>query len=46
MTFDETYRAAYSFIDPALDVGSVLREGSPAADLPVRIPLRMMNRTG
>jgi len=46
MTFDETYRAAYSFTDPALDVGSVLREGSPAADLPVRIPLRMMNRHG
>ncbi|HJQ37124.1 MAG TPA: helicase HerA-like domain-containing protein [Thermoanaerobaculia bacterium] len=46
MTFDETYRDAYSFTDPALDVGSVLREGSPAAELPVRIPLRMMNRHG
>src|SRR5215208_3103480 len=46
MTFDETYRAAYSFADPSLDVGHVLREGSPAAELPVRIPLRMMNRHG
>ncbi len=46
MTFDETYRDAYSFTDPAIDVGSVLREGAPATELPVRIPLRMMNRHG
>jgi DNA helicase HerA-like ATPase len=46
MTFDETYRSAYSFADPSLDVGHVLREGAPAAELPVRIPLRMMNRHG
>jgi DNA helicase HerA-like ATPase len=46
MTFDDTYRDAYSFTDPALDVGSVLREGSPAPELSVRIPLRMMNRHG
>jgi len=45
-TFDETYKAAYSFTDPAVNVGYVLREGAPAAELPVRIPLRMMNRHG
>jgi DNA helicase HerA-like ATPase len=45
-TFDETYRAAYAFTDPSLDVGHVLREGSPAAELSVKIPLRMMNRHG
>ena len=45
-TFDETYRAAYGFNDPAIDVGHVLRDGKPAADLPIRIPLRMMNRHG
>ncbi len=46
MTFDETYRAAYSFTDPCLEVGHVLRDGTPAAELPIRIPLRMMNRHG
>jgi DNA helicase HerA-like ATPase len=46
MTFDETFRAAYGFDAPAIDVGHVLREGTPAADLPIRIPLRMMNRHG
>src|SRR5687768_7514027 len=46
MTFDETYKSAYSFTDPAIDVGHVLREGSPTGDLPIRIPLRMMNRHG
>src|SRR5215212_7383038 len=46
MTFDETFRTTYSFTDPGLDVGHVLRDGTPAADLPVRVPLRMMNRHG
>jgi DNA helicase HerA-like ATPase len=46
MTFDETYKSAYGFTDPGIDVGHVLREGSPTADLPIRIPLRMMNRHG
>ncbi len=45
-TFDETYKQAFSFTDPALDLGFVIREGSPAGDLPVRVPLRMMNRHG
>jgi len=46
MTFDETYKAAYGFDAPSIDVGHVLREGSPTAELPIRIPLRMMNRHG
>ncbi|HYC58690.1 MAG TPA: helicase HerA-like domain-containing protein [Thermoanaerobaculia bacterium] len=46
MTFDETYRAAYGFDATSLDIGHVLRDGKPAADLPVRVPLRMMNRHG
>jgi DNA helicase HerA-like ATPase len=46
MTFDETYRSAYGFTDPAIDVACVLREGSPTGELPIRIPLRMMNRHG
>jgi uncharacterized protein len=45
-SFDETFRAAYGFTDPAVDLGYVLRGGAAAADLPVRIPLRMMNRHG
>jgi uncharacterized protein len=46
MTFDETYRAAYGFDAPSFAIGHVLRDGKPAADLPIRIPLRMMNRHG
>ncbi|HEY0371716.1 MAG TPA: helicase HerA-like domain-containing protein [Thermoanaerobaculia bacterium] len=46
MTFDETYKTAYGFTDPGIDVGHVLREGSATGDLPIRIPLRMMNRHG
>jgi hypothetical protein len=45
-SFDETYRAAYGFDTPSINLGHVLREGAPAADLPVRVPLRMMNRHG
>jgi DNA helicase HerA-like ATPase len=46
MTFDETYRAAYGFDAPSIDVGHILREGKPAAELPIHVPLRMMNRHG
>lgn len=45
-TFDDTFRAAYGFDAPSIEIGHVLREGKPAADLPLRIPLRMMNRHG
>jgi len=46
MTFDDTFRSAYSFAEPAIDIGHVLRDGAPSAELPVRVPLRMMNRHG
>ncbi|MEA2464914.1 MAG: double-strand break repair helicase HerA and related ATPase [Acidobacteriota bacterium] len=45
-TFNDTYKAAYGFDVPALDLGHVLRDGSAAGELPGRIPLRMMNRHG
>ena len=46
MSFDETYRAAYGFDAPSIDIGHILRDGKPAAELPIRVPLRMMNRHG
>jgi uncharacterized protein len=46
MTFDETYRAAYGFDAPSIDLAHVLRDGTAAGELPIRIPLRMMNRHG
>jgi DNA helicase HerA-like ATPase len=45
-TFDETFRTSYGFNEPSIDIGHVLREGSATADLPIRVPLRMMNRHG
>src|SRR5215203_827484 len=46
MTFDETYRSAYGFDAPSIDIGHVIREGDAAAELSIRVPLRMMNRHG
>src|SRR5688572_11121637 len=45
-TFDETFRSAYGFTEQSIDIGHVLRDGSAAGELPVRVPLRMMNRHG
>lgn len=45
-TFEESFRSAYGFDAPSIDVGHVLRDGVPVAELPIRIPLRMMNRHG
>jgi hypothetical protein len=45
-TFDETYKASYTFNEPAIDIGHVLRDGAATGELPVRVPLRMMNRHG
>ena len=44
--FDETFRSAYAFTQPGIDIAHVLRDGKPAGDLPIRIPLAMMNRHG
>src|SRR5688572_25275559 len=46
MTFEETYKAAYGFDTPSIDIGHILREGTPVGALPIRVPLRMMNRHG
>jgi uncharacterized protein len=45
-SFDETFRSAYGFDAPSIEIGHVLRDGTAAGDLPVRVPLRMMNRHG
>ena len=45
-TFEETFRTAYGFDTPAIDVGHVLQDGKANGALPIRIPLRMMNRHG
>ena len=45
-TFEDTYKAAYGFDVPSIEIGHVLRDGSATGELPVRIPLRMMNRHG
>jgi hypothetical protein len=45
-SFDETFRTAYGFDEPSIEIGHVLREGSATGELPVRVPLRMMNRHG
>ncbi|HKO54915.1 MAG TPA: helicase HerA-like domain-containing protein, partial [Thermoanaerobaculia bacterium] len=44
--FEETFRAAYGFDAPALTIGHVLQDDGPNAELPIRIPLAMMNRHG
>src|SRR5688500_11398569 len=44
--FDVTYRTAYGFDAPSIEIGHILREGSPTGELPIRVPLRMMNRHG
>lgn len=45
-SFDDAFKTAYGFSDPSIDLGHVLRGGAAAGELPVRIPLRMMNRHG
>jgi DNA helicase HerA-like ATPase len=45
-SLDETFRKLYGFDAPAIELGTVLRDGKPDAALPVRIPLAMMNRHG
>lgn len=43
---DETFRNAYSFDAPSIDIGHVLHDGAPDGALPIRVPLSMMNRHG
>ncbi|MEA2492039.1 MAG: double-strand break repair helicase HerA and related ATPase, partial [Acidobacteriota bacterium] len=45
-TFDDSFRSAYGFDAPGIEVGHALHDGKPQGTLPIRIPLRMMNRHG
>src|SRR5688572_23105124 len=44
--FQTKLRQAYAFTIPSLDLGNVVREGIVFPDLPIGVPLRMMNRHG
>jgi DNA helicase HerA-like ATPase len=44
--FDSTFRAAFDFKGPAIEMGHVMKDGVPQAGLPVRVPLGVMNRHG
>ena len=45
-TLDETFRSAYGFDAPAIEIAHVMRDGKPDGGLPIRIPLSVMNRHG
>jgi DNA helicase HerA-like ATPase len=45
-TLDETFRGAYDFKTPVIEIGHVLQNGAPIPGLPLRVPLAMMNRHG
>jgi DNA helicase HerA-like ATPase len=42
----DTIKAGYSFTEPALDLGAAVIDGTAHPDVPVRIPLAVMNRHG
>ena len=44
--FKTTYSNVFGFQNPAIELGNVIQDGKPQADLTVRIPLAMMNRHG
>jgi DNA helicase HerA-like ATPase len=44
--FEDTLHAAYGFDAPSIDLGFAMRDAKTFAELPVRIPLAMMNRHG
>lgn len=44
--FNTTYRTAFGFQNAAIDLGYVIRDSEVQRELPVRIPLSMMNRHG
>ena len=41
-----TVRDGYAFTGPALDLGALVVDGNAHADVPIRIPLGMLNRHG
>lgn len=42
----EQVRTGYAFEGPALEIGALVADGEPRADVPVRIPFGMLNRHG
>jgi DNA helicase HerA-like ATPase len=42
----ESVRSAYSFTGPALELGALMLDAGTPTDVPVRIPLGMLNRHG
>ncbi len=42
----EQIRTGYAFKGAALEIGALVVDGEPRADVPVRIPFRMLNRHG
>src|SRR5688572_1730485 len=44
--YKETLTQAYSFTTPSIEIGHAIREGVVQPDLPIRIPIAMMNRHG
>lgn len=44
--FEEILRNSYGFDSPSIEIGHAMREGALHPDLPVKIPIRMMNRHG
>ena len=45
-SFEDTFRTAFAFSGPTIDIGHVIEEGTPRGALPVKIPLGIMNRHG
>ena len=41
-----TLREGYSFTEPSITLGAAITEDTVHADVPVRLPLGMMNRHG
>ena len=44
--FSKVFGSAFDFPGAVIDVGNVIREGKPVTDLPVRVPVGVMNRHG
>ncbi len=42
----ETIKNGYAFTGPALDLGALVVDGAGRSDIPIRIPLAMLNRHG
>ncbi len=43
---DSILAAAYGFTEPSIEIGHAISGGAPQGALPIRLPLRMLNRHG